>query len=492
MSKSKPKKDSKLDIKSVNFSIGPVDSSIKKKTKVAKSSDLFNKRIEDIGNEFVALMLMLFQYMNEVGSVAEHTAKTSFLNLFPFIKELKDIESLEKDSEPLAKVSFKITYDLDNKEQESEIDSLIYREDHIKKIVEFDKKRKASLEILNETAVQQIVNAYESLIGNILEWRLYNKPDSAIDNEKVSYKELLSFGTLEEIKKKVIDDHKTEFLKSKSANDQIKYFKDEFGIDLGSHFPELNEFKELVLRRHTIVHAGGIATTEYISRANAIKGIDVQKIKVGSKIDLTTKYVINAWMVTFALGIILLHQVGRQYARSIRDKELEKIYDNELVGASYDSINDHAYKAAQYILEYARKITLSGDQPKYYISLNLAQTYLWQGKKEKCNEVLDNIDWSCLSPSLQIAEASLRNDEVRFKELLPIIASQQEIKIEDFLNWPIFRLMRKKDRFKDWIQDAYKKEIREYFDLLPENLLDFKNKNIEKLEAFIGKTKNGS
>jgi len=163
-----------------------------------------------------------------------------------------------------------------------------------------------------------------------------------------------------------------------------------------------------------------------------------------------------------------------------------------LIQSAYTAIENKAYQAAQYILEYANKIKLSGDQAKYYVILNLAQSYLWQGQKDKCYELLEKHDWSCLSAKLQLSVAALRNEEEKFRNLLTLVVKQNDIKIQELLEWPIFKLMRNKDGYKDWIEEEFEKEIQEMIDLLPSKMLDFDNENIKKLEEFLkGSEENG-
>lgn len=459
-----------------------------------KPEFLFSKDIEQIGSDFTALMQMLNQYMNEIGSVAEQTARTNIFNIIPFIRELSEEEkSTDESEEPVAEVEFEINFRSGKEEIKNLlIESNIYKYEYIEKVIEFQNQHDASLRILNETGIQQIVNAYEKLIGDIIEWQLYNKPDQALDSENISYRSLLNFNSLEEAKKYVIDNVITEFLKKKSAKEQLKYFKDEFGISIKSLFPKTNLFEELVLRRHCIVHAGGVATTEYIQKVKGINGVNTDGIIVGQRIPLKSEYVNDAWRIVYALGVILFHQVGQNYARSIKSKEKEKSIDFYLIESAYNAIENKAYKAAQYILEYADKIKLSGDSAKYYVILNLAQANLWQGKKDKCNELLDQHDWSCLSAKFQLSVAALRNEEKKFRELLTLVVKQKDIKIQELLEWPIFRLMRKKDGYKNWIEQEFEEEIQEIIDLLPSKMLDFDNENIKRLEAFLkAEKKNG-
>lgn len=64
-------------------------------------------------------------------------------------------------------------------------------------------------------------------------------------------------------------------------------------VDLSSSFPDLPKFKEFILRRHAIVHAGGNVTSEYLRRARSINGIDVRNLKKGQRLPVDSQYVIK-------------------------------------------------------------------------------------------------------------------------------------------------------------------------------------------------------
>lgn len=480
-------KKKKLDSISFSLEFNNRGNAPKRNTDKEGSNGMFRKSLQRIGFDFTTLMLLIKQYMNEIGSAAEYTKRTNVLNLIPFIGELKELEKKKTNEEQeLGTAIFEMNFvDEKGKPVSEKIESKVYEEEHIDKFIEFQNKHDIALDILNETGVQQIVNSYESIIGDILEWQLYNKPDNSLNKQHLSYKDILEFNSLEEAKKKVVDDHKEKFLKNKSAKDQLKYFKDEFNIDIASLFPELNKFKELILRRHCIVHAGGIATSEYLSKTRGIQGVESSEIKLGHKIKTDSSYVVNSWMVVYALGVILFHQVGQNFARHKKDKELEEEFDFILISATFDAIKNKAYKGAEYILRYANGIKLSGDSAKYHVILNLAQSKLWQGKKDKCHEILDEHDWTCLSPKMQIAVAALKNDEDMFRKLLPLVSAQNELRIEHFLEWPIFRLIRKNEGYENWLEKEFGKKTNEFFELIPETMFDFKGENIEKIKSLL-------
>jgi len=323
-------------------------------------------------------------------------------------------------------------------------------------------------------------------------------PTEIPEAPEISYRELLSFSSLDDAKRHVIDKEIENFLKRKGTDEQLKYIKDELKADISNHFKQLNEFKELMLRRHAIVHAGGIASAEYMRRAKRIKGIDISEIEEGKRIPLPTQYIINAWNVTYSMGVILLHLVAKECARSKRSKSDEDHADKFLINAAFNSIKNNQLDTAESILKYAIKLKLAKDPSDLMVIINLAQTLRWKGDVEGCLKLLKSKDWTAYSYLYQLCVAALKDDEESFRALLPEIASQKAITISELCEWPVFKLMRSKENFHEWVKDAFGEDIKSVTDVFkprvvhtkPEKtlgaLIEFLQKDSSLLEATTG------
>lgn len=299
---------------------------------------------------------------------------------------------------------------------------------------------------------------------------------------------MLSFSSLEDAKRHVIAKEIENFLKRKGTDEQLKYIKDELKADIASHFKHLSEFKEIILRRHAIVHAGGLASAEYIRRAKRIKGIDISNIDEGEHMPLHAKYVINAWNVICSMGVILLHLVAKECARSKRSKTEEDQADRFLINSAFNCIQNNQLDAAESILKYAHKLKLTKDPSDLMVTINLAQTLRWKGDIKGCEKLLDSKDWSAYSSLFQLCVAALRDDENNFKTLLFEIASQKAISITELCEWPVFRLMRSKEDFHECVKEAFGEEIKSVTDLFKPKVVHIKpDKTLGALIDFLQK-----
>lgn len=479
--------DKNFKICSIKFSLKPkVNDSIiiEDKDDAFEQTPSFNI----IAQEFMTVLQLLWKYMHSIGSVAERTSISNLATMPLLLDKISEREKKAKESEsPIAEIELNIDInDEINKESSKKISINIYEIEHLLALNEFRQNIDAALRILNETALQQIVNAYEQILWQLLSWHFYNNPDAAPKDKSLTYNELLGFSSFDEAKKHIVDEEIENFLKRKDTDEQLKYIKTELKADLSNFFPYLAEFKEIMLRRHAIVHAGGIASAEYIRRVKPLKVIDLSDIKENNKIPLSPRYVINAWNLFCSMGVILLHLVAKECARSRKSKDEEDQADKFLNNAAFTCIQNNQLDAAEIILTYANKLHLAKDPSNLQVIVNLAQTYKWKDKIDECNKLLDSKDWTAYSSLFQLCVAALRDEEDNFKKLLVNNANQKAISITELCEWPVFKLMRVKPYFNDLIKEIFGEEIKSVADLIKPKMINVKpEKTIEALIDYI-------
>lgn len=432
-------------------------------------------KFSSIAQRFVTVTQMLWKYMHEIGAVAEQTSITNLASLPVLLRELKDRQKkATAEEKPFAVASLKIEgVDQEGKTVTKETEAPIYEISHLEKIQEHQKYHNAAFRILHETALQQLVNSWECILGDILAWHLENNPDSAPKDKTLTYAEILQLNSLSDAQRKVIDKEVEEFLKNKDTDQQLHYLKEELKADLSSHFCKLPELKEAILRRHALVHAGGIVTGEYIRRVNKIKKLDIELPSEGKILPLKASYVRNAWHNFYSSGVILLHIISKNYSRSIKSKDDENRADSFLLNAAFSNIENQQYDSAKLILEYAIKHRLVNESSNLIAKVNLAQTLKWQGNESGCNDILGQHDWSACNNVFQLCVSSLREDLEKFKSLLKVTAQQKDLSISEIYEWPVFKKLIEHPDFDAWVEDAYSCKKPEKLSHLSPKILDF-------------------
>lgn len=408
--------------------------------------------INSLLSPYVTRLHVLYEYIVSVGSLAAGTSASNMFSLVLLFKDLLDTERLVTPGQPpicRAEVTLSSTAS-----EERIVSANVYEEKHLHDLRDFAESQDVALRILNETAIQATVNAYEYLIHEVVRLHYAKNPDDASTDLEISYKKLLAFDSIADAKSYAVDQIVDRLLREDTAG-QISQLKKALGIDIQSLASEhIKTLTCLVLTRHAIVHDGGRASAVYIRKCSEF--CKKHNLRPGDKIPVDSDFTISGWTAAFVVGAILVHQLATKDARARRSKTDQADADMALVGsAAYRCIERQQYKTAQALLEYANKLTLSGDEPRLMCIINLAQAHLWQDNKTECLKILQIQDWQVCNPLYQLCVAALRSDVDTFRKLLPLVAEQKLAGIRSLHRWPCFRAIREDPQFAEWTTRAF-------------------------------------
>lgn len=408
---------------------------------------------------FVTVLEVLWQYSQQISSLAERTSLYNLSCLPSLFDALKNREkNAGKNEEALAYLILNVNFN-DPEEKNIEKRIPIYDEEHVLEFQEHYKYHNKALRLLYETVLQQLVNTWEKLLGELISWKLETSPDLTSKERNISISEILRFESIDAIKKSLIDQEVFQFISSKTTIEQIRYFKDQFNVDLKSQFPFVEDLCEIVLRRHAIVHSGGIATKDYLNRLAKLKGASITVPEIGKSIPIDSNYIENAWSIIFSAGVILSHLVASKYAKNKKNKNAEDKSDSFIINASFNLIKNSHFKAAKIILEYAKKLRLAKHTTDLMVIINLAQTLKWLGNEKSSKQILSTIDWSSSSSNFRICVAALNEDIKLFKKELPIVAQEDSIKFSEFFDWPVFQKIKKDPDYITLLETTFNKKL---------------------------------
>ena len=378
--------------------------------------DIHYGELITIGDNFVTILLILWEYICSFGRLCEISSVTSVASLFALINEIrKKEEKLKKQrgNKPFAILNLNLYgKDKNGKEHHDSFKLSIFDLHHLQKINEFKRHNRVALKILHETALQELVNNWEKLLSDLFGWYLKDHPEKIDSSRTLKACKLLQFDNIDEIKTKIINDEIKSFITTKDTKEQLKFFKNNLGVDLQAQFEKINDLIEIILRRHLIVHAGSIVTGEYINKVKKLKLSKTIDLKVGDHILIEPDYVSKAWEIIYAAGVIFLHCVGKKL---FQYSTVEESIDNFLNNAAFLCIKNQLYNTALTILEYGKRRHFSKESQKWTLIINLAQTYKWLGQPEKMKETIDGIDWKVANPLYQLCLAALNDDSVHFR-----------------------------------------------------------------------------
>lgn len=429
----------------------------------------------DLGDQFATRLQLLWTYVKEIGAAAQSTSFANMAGVLALVDEIAEAAKGRDPKDAIASFEFFVKLkESEGREQAKELKlkAPLFEHRHARAIRERSKYHDAALRILHETAVQQLVNAYEQLLADLLRRHIATNTAEAAKDQTITYQQLLDFQSLSEAKRHVIETQVTDFVRSNDTAQQFKYFRDHLKIDVGASYPELRHYRELVLRRHAIVHAGGIATPDYIRKLKSVGGFELPA--EGTQLELSPGYVVSAWDVVYALGVVTFHLLAKATARRDHDAEAEDDADQWLNTCAFWAISQKRYAAAEKILSYANATRLVKNSCELMVLINLAQTYKWQGQEQKCRELLGKHDWGATNSAFQLAAGVLSGEDIAV--LMTRAVKDGQLSLDNVYEWPLFQEVRRRPDFGTLLESVFGAGTIRPIEPFPATLLDLSPK----------------
>ena len=393
---------------------------------------------------FSTVMIYLLEYVQQV---YETTRKSVLNNLSESYWVLRNmIIAAHNDSKKKHLREFTVTIDGKRDNEKFSATFPIVDEDNICVYNDYIRAAIAAPRILAETSVQQTVNAWEQLLGRLLGIKYCLEPQSVPPTISANVVEILDAESFDGIRNLFENKAIKEFLKN-STEDQLKELNKELKINFADMFESkvLNELKEIVLRRHLIVHCDSIAVDDYCKE---IKKLGLPEQQKGKTLFTDVDYAIRAWDVIFAAGIIIAHMACLKCARGLKSNELERFANWRLVSSSFDALKHERNDAARLILEYANKLKIQTDWEMLAVKINLGIVYKREKRHKEMSAVLDEHNWEYAPKEFKAAALALKGETKRaLSELFKWCGKDME-RIKCAHEWIVFEDLRKDPEFE--------------------------------------------
>jgi hypothetical protein len=306
--------------------------------------------------------------------------------------------------------------------------------------------------VIPQIFIVSLVAMFDAFLGRLIRCLFYIKPEILnASNEKLSFSQLVAFGSLDEAKEHIIEQEIDEVLRASHA-DQFKWLEERFSISLRKDLPSWPTFIEITERRNLFVHTGGVVTEQYLSVCRK-HGVDLQMdLKLGEELQVSPEYFNTAYMCVLEIAIKLTQVLWRK----ISPEALEAA-DKSLIETTFDLLVLGEYDLATILLQFAYTILkkFSSDQTRRIFIINLAQAHKWSGRQQECQQVLNGEDWSSTSDKFALGVAVLKDDFQLAVKIMRRIGSEGEVEEHDYKTWPLFQEFRKSPEFANAFQDIF-------------------------------------
>ena len=307
-----------------------------------------------------------------------------------------------------------------------------------------------------EVMIIGLISSYDAFLSNLLRVIFRNHEKIIFKSEKnIPYNEISAFTTIEDARSYLID-KEVENVIRQSHHEQFAWMEKNLDVKLREGLKIWPAFIELCERRNLLTHTGGVISQQYV-RNCAIHKCNVSNPIVGNKVKISPEYFSDSVAVMYELGIKLCYVMWRKFQK---DENLRA--DTVLNEMCFDLIFNGAYAIAESILTFSVQVLKKGgaDRTRRMMVVNLATSIRLQGRVAEAQKVIDNEDWSAVGDSFKICAASARGDVDEVVRLIKYIGpNSKDIDAENYRIWPVFREMRKDDRFISAFREVFQTDL---------------------------------
>ena len=404
----------------------------------------------------------------EIGSFIKHIEAQA--DIVPLVMGLLSVKMVQ-ESKHVDKY-IKENGIVEKEENGDEKGKLLIPSDKFKEFIELNEKVETTdlaYNLLPINFVVSFVSQYDAYLGGLIRTMFISKPEFLNSSEKnILFSELIKFESIEEAREFIIE-KEVESVLRESHLKQFKWLENKLGITLRKDLPSFSEFIEITERRNLFVHCNGIISRQYLEvcKENDVKNID--KAKLGQKLNANPAYFNKCYMVLFEIGV----KLGQVIWRKLQPDDIESA-DAHLNNVCYQLLIKGHNRLALNLLTFATDtLKKHHDQEMLCIlTINKALAHYLSDKKDDCKKVLEKHDWSATNDKFKLAIAVLREEYENAIELMKSIGtSNKHINQDAYREWPLFRHFRKREDFKLAYKEIFNEEL-VYIEPKPRNLED--------------------
>ena len=389
--------------------------------------------------------------------------KDALSEIFRVAKE-KGEEKVKPSSEELSEPQEETTgaaSDSEKKEEETTANSEQNDEDKKKVTLKFKRtdveyitaninKVEKAEKLFEKQLVVTLVSRFDEFLGKILKLILEQNPEWVISADKtISYKDLIALKSVDKAIQGIIYKEVEDLLRD-SHEKQIQYIDEKLKIGIEKNFTKLKEFLEVAERRNLFVHTGGTVSSQYIDKCKGF-GCKVSS-SLGDNLGSDIDYFNSAFLVYFEIGL----RIGQASYRRVFEDEIE-IADQALNNLAVKFMNLGEYSLSEVITEFdlaiPEKLRSTDSEYLYFAKINRAVSQKFQCKDFE--KGLSQDPWKVFHPKYALSIHVLREEYSDAAKLMKSDEIKSSIGREGFRAWPVFKLFRETDEFKESYKEIY-------------------------------------
>ena len=387
-----------------------------------------NKHLE-INDNFQRNIQALYIFNKVIGNFADEHDKTIHKSFADNLKKL--LSPIEEETDKDKKLS---------KKGKKELVKLINSRVLEKEMKKIRKNAPIQGKLLRKSSLISLMATFETFISQIIQYYYQKFPKAFSSNsDKLSLEKIRELGSLEEAEQLLISNEIDSLLRG-NIQSQLDYFEKQLNIDLKPIQSYLEDLTEMSQRRNLLVHNDGIVNKQYLLKTPKKH---LHKIKEGDKISINQEYLLNSIKLINTIGIILFQQCFRKW-----EKDSISNFNEILINIFYEALLEEDYKLIENLYNYIDSIDIKSDKEKRILVINYCIALKEENKIDEMNTIIEQYDWSATSTDFNMALAILKNENKQAYKYIKQLLASNDLDKESLHDWPIFKSLREKKKFK--------------------------------------------
>ena len=300
--------------------------------------------------------------------------------------------------------------------------------------------------------VMALISQYDAFLGKLLRVIFLTKPEILNASERsLTFSQLVEFSSVDDAKEFILE-KEIEGVLRKSHTDQFQWMESKFDMPLRKGLDNWSNFVEITERRNLFVHTGGIISSQYLKVCSENK-VNLGKKSNGDELNVSNEYFEKAYSVIFEIGFKLTQVFWRKF---ISNELIEA--DRSLILIGFDTLHEENYPLTKMIFNFATQTIkkYSCDENRRIMIVNRALAFKWSGDDKKAKDIVTKEDWSATRARFRLAEAILLdNFDDAYTIMREIGKNNEEVTKKDYLDWPLFRAIKKEKKFPEIFQEIF-------------------------------------
>lgn len=397
--------------------------------------------LEDIHSSFKRNLESLEAFVNSVAPIAEERDKDIDKRRGEIINEIVKIVKADKGA--IEKKKRGLTITTTSEKTANKVVQLV---------TTLPRLPLPQAQLLYRSSFVTLMSYFDFLLSDLIHYFYRKYPESLSSKElPLTLRELKLLGGVDDAVDWVINKEADSILYDNLGKQKL-YLKNTLKIDTADNIINWKKLVEAMERRHIIVHNDCKINKRYLSNVDPSQVPEPAKdLKEGTRVRITESYFRSVFEEICVSGMILLQVCWRKW-----EKDDTKNADQQLINHDiYDALVKKDWTCAERLGLFAKGCDVTDQACRLVLDVNYCQSLKWQGKKDELEKELKKFDVSALSPKFALAVYALKSDPDGFYRNIENAIIVDKITKGNFMEWPLFRELRKDPAYEDKIDAAF-------------------------------------